>query len=44
MYNREATEYDTDFAKKYAEDLTTTLIFVCHSSSFCSRSSSHLFS
>ena len=29
MYKREATEYDTDYVKKYDEDLNTTLIFVC---------------
>ena len=28
MYKKEATEYDTDYAKKYDEDLNTTLIFV----------------
>jgi len=28
MYKREATEYDTDYIKKYDEDLNTTLIFV----------------
>ena len=28
MYKREATEYDTDYVKKYDEDLNTTLIFV----------------
>jgi hypothetical protein len=33
MYKREATEYDTDYVKKYDEDLNTTLIFVRHSSS-----------
>jgi len=27
MYKREATEYDTDYVKKYDEDLNTTLIF-----------------
>ena len=32
MYKREATEYDTDYIKKYDEDLNTTLIFVCRSS------------
>ena len=31
MYKREATEYDTDYVKKYDEDLNTTLIFVRHS-------------
>ena len=30
MYKREATEYDTDYVKKYDEDLNTTLIFVSH--------------
>jgi len=33
MYKKEATEYDTDYVKKYDEDLNTTLIFVCRSSS-----------
>jgi hypothetical protein len=33
MYKREATEYDTDYVKKYDEDLNTTLIFVRRSSS-----------
>ena len=33
MYKREATEYDTDYVKKYDEDLNTTLIFVRCSSS-----------
>lgn len=28
MYKREAAEYDTDYIKKYDEDLNTTLIFV----------------
>jgi len=28
MYKREAMEYDTDYVKKYDEDLNTTLIFV----------------
>jgi len=32
MYKREATEYDTDYVKKYDEDLNTTLIFVRRSS------------
>ena len=30
MYRREAMEYDTDYVKKYDEDLNTTLIFVRH--------------
>lgn len=30
VYKREATEYDTDYVKKYDEDLNTTLIFVRH--------------
>jgi len=30
VYKNEATEYDTDYIKKYDEDLNTTLIFVCH--------------
>ena len=33
IYNREATEYDLDYVKKYDEDLNTTLIFVCPGSS-----------
>ena len=32
MYKREATEYDTDYVKKYDEDLNTALIFVRRSS------------
>ena len=32
VYKKEATEYDTDYVKKYDEDLNTTLIFVRHSS------------
>ena len=28
MYKKEATDYDTDYVKKYDEDLNTTLIFV----------------
>ena len=32
MYKKEATEYDTDYVKKYDEDLNTTLIFVRHPS------------
>ena len=34
MYKRESAEYDTDYVKKYDEDLNTTLIFVCYSSSY----------
>ena len=34
MYKREATEYDTDYVKKYDEDLNTTLIFVRRFRSF----------
>ena len=30
VYNREATDYDTDYVKKYDDDLSTTLIFVRH--------------
>ena len=30
MYKREAMEYDTDYVKKYDEDLNITLIFVRH--------------
>ena len=33
MYKREAAEYDTDYVKKYDEDLNTTLIFVRYLSS-----------
>jgi len=32
MYKREVTEYDTDYVKKYDEDLNSTLIFVRRSS------------
>jgi len=32
MYGREAAKYDTDYTKKYDEDLSTTLIFVRPSS------------
>ena len=32
VYKKEATEYDTDYVKKYDEDLNTTLIFVCRAS------------
>ena len=32
MYKRESAEYDTDYVKKYDEDLNTTLIFVRYSS------------
>ena len=32
VYKREANEYDTDYVKKYDDDLNTTLIFVRHSS------------
>ena len=28
MYRKESAEYDTDYIKKYDEDLNTTLIFV----------------
>ena len=31
MYKKEAAEYDTDYVKKYDEDLNTTLIFVRYS-------------
>ena len=34
MYKREAAEYDTDYVKKYDEDLNTTLIFVRYLSSY----------
>ena len=30
VYKREATDYDTDYVKKYDEDLNITLIFVRH--------------
>jgi len=33
IYGGEATGYDTDYVKKYDEDLNTTLIFVRRSSS-----------
>ena len=33
MYKRESAEYDTEFVKKYDEDLNTTLIFVRYPSS-----------
>ena len=36
MYRREAIEYDTEYIKKYDEDLNTTLIFVRRSSLFSS--------
>jgi hypothetical protein len=28
VYKRESTEYDTNYVKKYEEDLNTTLVFV----------------
>jgi len=28
VYKRESTEYDTNYVKKYDEDLNTTLVFV----------------
>ena len=28
MYKKESVEYDTEYVKKYDEDLNTTLIFV----------------
>lgn len=28
VYNRESIEYDTNYVKKYEEDLNTTLVFV----------------
>ena len=34
MYKRESAEYDTDYVKKYDEDLNTTLIFVHYSSPY----------
>ena len=34
MHKRESAEYDTDYVKKYDEDLNTTLIFVRCSSSY----------
>ena len=40
MYRREAMEYDTDYVKKYDEDLNTTLIFVRYCIPF--RNLSHL--
>jgi len=37
MYKREGTKYNTDYVKKYDEDLNTTLIFVrCTPSTICS--------
>ena len=43
MYKREATEYDTDYVKKYDEDLNTTLIFVrCISSAPAIYLTSHI--
>lgn len=30
MYKKEVTKYDTDYIKKYDDDLNTTLIFVHH--------------
>ena len=33
MYKRETMEYDTEYMAKYNEDLNTTLIFVCVSTS-----------
>ena len=33
MYKRETMEYDTEYMAKYNEDLNTTLIFVCFSTS-----------
>jgi len=36
MYKRESTEYDTDYIKKYDDDLNTTLIFVRRSLSMLS--------
>ena len=33
-YTREATEYDTDYVKKYDGDLNITLMFVRRSSAF----------
>ena len=38
MYKREATEYDTDYVKKYDEDLNTTLIFVRYPASYLANS------
>ena len=34
MYKRDSAEYDVDYVKKYDEDLNTTLIYVCYSSSY----------
>ena len=39
MYKRESAEYDTDYVKKYDEDLNTTLIFVRYLSFFWSTTS-----
>ena len=43
MYGREAAKYDTDYTRKYDDDLSTTLIFV-RPSSFFPCQVSHLFS
>ena len=43
MYKRESAEYDTDYVKKYDEDLNTTLIFVRYSSSYLTNHLIHSF-
>jgi len=35
VYKRESTEYDTNYVKKYEEDLNTTLVFVRFSPVLC---------
>lgn len=48
MFDREANEYDSDFLKKYHDDLNTTLIFVSqmgsHFTSWLTRTQAGLFS
>lgn len=36
VYRRESGEFDRDYAKKYDEDLTTSLIFVSRLTNLCS--------
>jgi len=43
MYKKEATDYDTDYVKRYDEDLNTVLIFV-RRPSYALVNYSHLFS
>ena len=42
MYKRETMEYDTEYMKKYNEDLNTTLIFVCIRAPSSSYSVDHI--